>query len=278
MIELGKKQVLIILRIKEVGAFLGEHLNDENSVLLPKRQIPKDAAEGDKVEVFIYKDSEDRLIATVQEPKLALGEVGLLKVVDTAKIGAFLDWGLEKDLLLPFKEQTRQLIKGQEVLAALYIDKSRRLCATMNVYDYLSNESPYQKEDRVEGIIYEIKEELGAFVAVDNRYYGLIPSNELFADYRVGESVQARVVKVREDGKLDLSGREKAFIQMDADAEKIYEVLKEFGGTLPFTDKASPEVIKKEFSLSKNAFKRAVGRLLKDGRIRITEHNIEVIK
>lgn len=278
MIELGKKQILTILRLKEVGAFLGEHSNDENSVLLPKRQVPKDAVEDDKVEVFIYKDSEDRLIATTQEPKLTLGETGMLKVADTAKIGAFLDWGLEKDLLLPFKEQTRQVVKGEEVLAALYIDKSRRLCATMNVYDYLSNESPYQKDERVEGIIYEIKPELGAFVAVNNRYYGLIPSNELFAGYRAGERIEARVVKVREDGKLDLSGREKSFIQMDADAKKIYEVLQEFDGVLPFTDKASPEVIKREFNLSKNAFKRAVGRLLKEGRIRITDHGIEIIE
>lgn len=175
MIELGKIQTLEVQRIKEFGIYLGEHGDEDHSVLLPKKQVPEGTKTGDTLTVFIYKDSEDRLIATTATPKLQVGEVAVLPVKDVAKIGAFLDMGLEKDLLLPFKEQNHKVRVGESCLVALYIDKSKRLAATMNVYSYMSNESPYKKDDRVTGTIYEINENLGAFVAVDNRYYGLIP-------------------------------------------------------------------------------------------------------
>lgn len=277
MIELGKRQLLEVVRQKEFGVYLGEKSGDEAAVLLPKKQVPEGTKIGDKLEVFIYKDSEDRLIATVREAKLQVGEVGKLQVKEVGKIGAFLDLGLEKDLLLPFKEQRHKVRKGEECLVALYVDKSKRLAATMKVYDYLSSQSPYEKDDKVTGTVYEINENLGAFVAVDDRYYGLIPEKELFGDIREGDVVEARVTKVREDGKLDLSPREKAYIQMDTDAQLVLKVIDEFDGVLPFNDKASPETIKREFHMSKNAFKRAVGHLLKDGKIRITEKTIERI-
>lgn len=275
MIELGKIQTLEVQRVKEFGVYLGEPGDETHSVLLPKKQVPEGTSVGDALTVFIYKDSEDRLIATTGTPKLQVGEVAVLLVKDVAKIGAFLDMGLEKDLLLPFKEQNHKVRQGENCLVALYIDKSKRLAATMNVYSYMSNESPYKKDDRVTGTIYEISENLGAFVAVDNRYYGLIPKKELYGKFREGDTVEARVVKVREDGKLDLSPREKAYMQMDTDAELVMKAIDEFDGILPFNDKADPEIIKKEFDMSKNAFKRAVGRLLKEGRIRITEKTIE---
>ncbi len=183
--------------------------------------------------------------------------------------------GLEKDLLLPFKEQTHRVRAGEECLVALYVDKSMRLAATMKVYPYMSNESPYKKDDKVTGTVYEINENLGAFVAVDNKYYGLIPDKELYGDIHEGDQVEARVLKVREDGKLDLSPREKAYVQMDADSKLVLKVIDEYEGVLPFNDKVSPEIIKREFHLSKNAFKRAVGRLLKEGKIKITEKTIE---
>lgn len=275
MIELGKIQTLEVQRIKEFGIYLGEPGNASASVLLPKKQVPEGTRPGDVLEVFIYKDSEDRLIATSARPKLQVGETAVLTVKDVAKIGAFLDMGLEKDLLLPFKEQNRRVRQGETCLVALYIDRSSRLAATMNVYPYMSAESPYKKDDHVTGTIYEINENMGAFVAVDNRYYGLIPKKELYGKYQLGDTVEARVVKVRDDGKLDLSPREKAYVQMDTDAALILKVIDEFDGVLPFTDKAKPETILREFSMSKNAFKRAVGRLLKEGKIRITEKTIE---
>lgn len=276
MIELGKVQKLTVQRVKEFGVYLGESTDTEHSVLLPKKQVPEGTETGAEIEVFIYKDSEDRLIATTAAPKLQLGETGFLTVKEVGKIGAFLDMGLEKDLLLPFKEQTRKVQQGDECLVALYVDKSSRLAATMNVYSYMNADTPYHKDDKVSGIIYEIHETLGAFVAVDNQYYGLVPAKELYGHKQVGDLIEARVTKVRDDGKLDLSLREKAYVQMDTDAQAIWNMLEAAGGKLPFNDKADPELIKREAAMSKNAFKRAVGRLLKEGRVRITEAGIEM--
>lgn len=271
--NLGKKVRLMIVKQVDFGVYLG---NSQEKVLLPKKEVPKGVELGDPVEVFLYKDSSDRLIATTGEPKITLGELKVLKVADTGKNGAFLDWGLPKDLLLPFREQTGKVKKGDEILVSLYVDKSDRLCATMKVYEKLRQDPPYQKDDRVEGIIYDSSDNFGMFVAVDDCYSALIPKREVFGDMRVGDRIQARVVRVKEDGKMDLAVREKAFMQMDADAKMVLKKIQENGGRLPFTDKAEPERIKKEFGLSKNAFKRAVGRLLKEGKIEIGEKSIEI--
>ena len=273
--NLGKKVRLMIVKQVDFGVYLG---NSQEKVLLPKKQVPRGLEAGDPVEVFLYKDSADRLIATTNEPKITLGELAVLKIADVGKIGAFLDWGLEKDLLLPFREQTAKVKKGDEVLVALYVDKSERLCATMKVYDKLRQDSPYGKDDQVEGIVYDTSDNFGVFVAVDDCYSALIPKREAFGSLRVGERVRGRVIRVREDGKLDLAVREKAFLQMDADAQMIMERLNDCKGKLPFTDKADPERIKAEFGLSKNAFKRAVGRLLKEGKIEIREKSIEICR
>ncbi len=273
--NLGKKVRLMIIKEVEFGVYLG---NSQEKVLLPKKQVPRGVEAGDPVEVFLYKDSSDRLIATTNEPKITLGELAVLKVADVGKIGAFLDWGLEKDLLLPFREQTAKVKKGDEVLSALYVDKSGRLCATMKVYERLRQDSPYQKDDEVEGIIYDTSDNFGVFVAVDDRYSALIPRREAYGSLKVGDRVHARVTKVKEDGKLDLAVRKKAFLQMDTDVQMIVERMDEYGGRLPFTDKADPEKIKKEFGMSKNAFKRAIGRLLKEGQIEICEKSIEIRK
>lgn len=274
MFELGKKQKLMVVKEVDFGVYLGETKEASDRILLPRKQVPEGTKLHDEIEVFIYKDSNDRWIATVKEPKLQLGQVAVLEVLEVGKIGAFLDWGLEKDLFLPFKEQTRKVKEGDHCLVALYIDKSQRLCATMNVYEYLELNSPYEKDDKVTGTIYEDSEEFGFFVAVDNKYSALISKKEAYGNLKIGDTIQARVVNVKEDGKLDLSIREKAYLQMDVDATKIMDSIKERGGALPFDDKVSPEIIKREFNLSKNAFKRAVGRLLKEGKIIISEGKI----
>ena len=159
MIELGKKQTLTVVKTVDFGIYLAEDKNAdaENRVLLPKKQVPEGTKTGDTLEVFIYKDSQDRLIATTREPKLQVGQTALLKVVQVTKIGAFLDWGLEKDLLLPYHEQTLRVREGEECLVALYVDKSSRLCATMKVYHYLSTRTPYVVGDTVKGRVYEIR-------------------------------------------------------------------------------------------------------------------------
>ncbi len=277
MIQLGERQKMVVVKTVDFGVYVAPAEDEvEEKVLLPKKQVPEGTKNGDELEVFIYRDSNDRLIATTNEAKLSLGEVALLKVSQVAAIGAFLDWGLEKDLFLPFREQTKQLREGDECLVALYIDKSDRLCATMKIYTYLSTDSGYKRDDRVEGHVYEISKNFGAFVAVDDKYSGLIPVKEIYGDIRVGDLVSARVTGVKEDGKLDLSIREKSYLQIGKDVIKILNALEEYDGVLPFNDKASPETIRQEMQMSKNEFKRAVGHLLKEGKITITEKNIRL--
>ena len=274
MLELGKVQELIVVKKVDFGVYLAQQEGDTEKVLLPARQVPHDAGIGSRIEVFLYKDSKDRLISTTARPRLTLGEVAELAVVRTGKLGAFLDWGLEKDLFLPFREQTRQVREGDRFPVALYVDKSGRLCATMKLYPYLRTDSPYHKDDRVSGFLYEVSKQFGGFVAVDGIYSALIPAREVCGVLKAGTRVEARVTRVHEDGKLDLSLREKAWMQIPADAQKVTEALSACGGELPFTDKASPELIREKMGMSKNEFKRAVGHLLKEGKVRITESSI----
>ena len=329
MIKLGEIQELEMIKSTDFGVYLKEPGNTtDERILLPKAQVPKTLKTGDKISVFIYKDSDDRPIATTLTPKLTLSgievsrpgvnpidesdalnseltesnidqssiaqneiaqneitqkevtqsKVALLQVKEVTTIGAFLDWGLAKDLLLPFKEQTERVHTGEQVLVALYIDKSSRLCATMKVYEYLRLDSPYKKGDKVLGTVYEISSNFGAFVAVDNLYSGLIPQKELKRSLKPGDSVEARVTAVKEDGKLDLSLQEAIPVQIDSDAEIIYKLLKEAGGSLPYHDKTDPAIISEKFGLSKNAFKRAIGRLMKEQKIRITSEGIEALE
>ena len=276
MLKLGELQTLKIVKEVDFGVYLAEDENTpkEERVLLPAKQVPPQAKMGDAIEIFLYKDSSDRPIATTKEPLLKMGEVKVLSVIQTNPMGAFLDWGLEKDLFLPFREQTCKVEEGDKCLVTLYIDKSSRLCATMKVYKYLQTDSPYEKDEKVTGTVYEISDNFGTFVAVDNCYSALIPKKEMVRNIKVGESVTARIAKVREDGKLELSIREKAHIQMGIDAAKVLERMDNLGGELPFTDKASPELIREEMNMSKNEFKRAVGNLLKAGEIEIKETKI----
>ncbi|MBR2765344.1 MAG: RNA-binding protein [Blautia sp.] len=278
MIEIGRKQTLTVVNQVSFGVYLGEKpgAGQKETVLLPAKQVPEGTGIGDRLTVFVYLDSSDRPIATVREPMLTLGEVAVLKVKQVTRIGAFLDWGLEKDLLLPYHEQTTRVKEGQDCLAALYLDKSGRLCASMKVYHYLSSASPYGIGDQVQGRVYEISDNFGVFVAVDDKYTALIPHREAQGTYTVGEILSLRVTEVKEDGKLTVSPRQKAYLQMDADAVMIRKALEDRGGELPFDDKAAPEVIAKEFGLSKNAFKRAVGRLYKAGEIELDNGRIRL--
>lgn len=278
MIRLGERQTLYIVKQVDFGVYLSpEQGGQGEKVLLPAKQVPQGSGIGDPVEAFVYRDSMDRMIATVRESKLSMGQVAELTVVQVGKIGAFLDWGLEKDLLLPFRQQRGRVREGDKVLVSLYIDKSSRLCATMNVYENLRTDSPYKAEDKVTGRVYEMSDRFGAFVAVDNIYSALIPKKELYGRVELGDEVTARVTQVREDGKLTLSIRDKAYLQMDVDARELLAIIDSYDGVLPFTDKASPEVIAHETGMSKNEFKRAVGRLLKEGRIEIGEKVIRRI-
>lgn len=281
--RLGYKQKLAIVKKTDFGLFLIDIEKKEDKkrdikdeVLLPKNQVTEDMELGSEIEVFIYKDSEDRLIATRMEPFIKVGEIKKLKVKEVNTIGAFLDWGLSKDLFLPFKEQIYDISPGDEILVTVYVDLSDRLCATMDLYSRLSLLTPYQKDDMVKGTVYQVHEQFGAYVAVDNKYSALVPKKELHTELKAGDCIEARVLEVKEDGKMDLSLRQKAYVQMDADSEVVLEKLRAAGGHLPYQDKSDAEEIKKGFSMSKAAFKRAIGRLYKERIILIEKDGIRL--
>lgn len=277
-IQLGRTQELIVVKTTDFGVYLNTATGeDKNRILLPKAQVPKGTQIGDALNVFVYKDSEDRPIATTLEPELELGQVARLIVKQVTRIGAFLEWGLSKDLLLPFREQLYPVKEGDAVLVALYLDKSERLCATMHVYHHLKNDSDYQKDDEVFGRVYEISDNFGVFVAVDDRYSALIPKKEVFENYRINQPVYARVAQVMEDGRLTLSVKKKIPEQLSEDAALILDMLEEAGGFLPYHDKSSPEAIKAKFHMSKAAYKRAIGNLMKKRQITISEDGIRLI-
>lgn len=268
MFKLCEYQNLTIARFKEFGALLEENKDDEKRVLLPSKELPEDAEIGDTIKVFIYLDSKDRMIATTKEPRITLDQVKTLTVTDVTKIGLFLDWGLPKDLLLPFHEINGKPEKGDEVLVRLYIDKSGRPAATMrHLYHYLRTDSPYKKGDMVEGRIYEFGHDFGTFVAVDDIFSGMIPRHEDTSHLRIGDVINLKVTDVKPDGKLALTTRKEAYQELDEDGAKLMEIIESYAGVLPFTEKASPEVIKRETGLSKAAFKRAIGHLYKERKI-----------
>lgn len=269
--ELGKIQKLKIVKMTDHGARLGDEKED---VLLPKKEVPKGAGVGDVIEVFICRDSEERMIATIDKPVAQVGEMALMTVNEVNKYGAFLDWGLGKDLFLPYREQTYQVKRGDKVVVRVYTDKSERLCGSMKIYDYLKCASEYNSQDIVTGIVYSYNPEYGTFVAVDNKYHGLILKKEMTKDLKIGQNIKARVKNVRPDGKLELSLRNKFYLQMGEDAEKIYAFMEANGGELGYNEKVPPEKIKQDFQMSKSEFKRAIGRLLKEKRVIIGENNI----
>lgn len=258
----GTIQKLQIIKTTDHGVYLSD--GSEEKVLLPRKEVPAGARMGDELSVFLYLDSEDRIIATVREPVITLNKTAVLKVVSVTRIGAFLDWGLEKDLFLPFAEQTRKVKEGEEILAALYTDKSGRLCATMRLYKYLKSNAPYNIGDNVKARVYDIIPKYGVYVAVEDIYSGLIPKREAQGQYTVGDVLDVRVTRIHEDGRVDVSAKAKAYKQMKTDADMILDRLKDCGGALDFDDRADPEIINREFGISKAAFKRAVGRLLKE--------------
>jgi predicted RNA-binding protein (virulence factor B family) len=272
MIEIGKKQSLMVVKRTDFGVYLG---NEQDKVLLPAKFVDDDVETGDALTVFVYRDSMDRLIATTLEPFITIGEVKKLKVKQITKIGAFLDWGLEKDLFLPFKEQTTRVKEGIAYPVALYVDKSGRLCATMKLYPYLKTTNAYQPGDMVKGIAYEHIEKFGMFVAIDGIFQGLIPKKALYGRVEIGDEISATVAKVTEDGKIELAIRQPAYLQIEEDADRILKAIEMNDGFLPINDKSDPEIIKQEFEMSKAAFKRACGHLLKQNKIYIRDNGIE---
>jgi len=279
MIKLGEMQELEVAKIVNIGAYLQSEDKEktEDRVLLPIKQVPAGTKVGDKINVFVYRDSDDKIIATVKKPKITLGEIATLKVVEMSRIGAFLNWGLEKDLFLPFKEQIGDIRLNGEYMVGLYIDKSDRLCATMNLFKVLRTDSPYKVNDIVKGTVFSLKRGLGAMVAVDNKYLGLIHEGEIIKPLHPGQSVEVRVSNIKEDGKLDLSLKDAPRLQIDKDGEKILKTLIRNKGSLPLNDDSSPEEVNKILGMSKSSFKKASGRLMKRRLIIMTKNGIEML-
>lgn len=273
MYNLGAFQLLTIVG-KSSGGFYVKAEGEEQAVLLPSGEVVGEVDVDDSVMVFIYKDTKDRLVATMKTPLAVVGDVAYLKVSDIVEFGAFIDVGLQRDVFVPLKEMKMLLKKGKSYLFYIYVDKSERLCATPKVYDYLTVDHEYKANDRVTGTVISVNSDVGVFVAVDNQYKGMIPKNEYFEDFAVGDLVDLRVIRVREDKKLDLATRHLVADQMVVDSEKIYSKLLHNGGKMYYHDKSSPEAIKAEFSMSKKAFKRALGRLMKENRIEMFEDHI----
>lgn len=276
MIEIGKYQELEISRRSDYGLYLEDEEGEE--VLLPNRFVDETMKIGMVMKVFIYLDSEDRLTATTQKPYITRDRIGFLNVKEVNQVGAFLDWGLDKDLLLPYREQRKPAEKGKRYLVGIYLDKSERLCATMKIYNILKSHAPYEKDDLVRGIVYQESEDLGLLIAVDGKYHGLVQKKDVISSYVIGDEVEARVASVRVDGKLNLSLAKKAHLAIDDDSELILAKLIEADGFLPYNDKSNPEAIKREFKMSKNAFKRAVGKLFKSRQIIFENDGIQLVK
>ncbi len=273
MVTVGRKNTLTALRLTSVGMFMG---NGEDEILLPNKYIPEDLEEGDALEVFIYRDSEDRLIATTLQPKLELYEFGLLTVKSVSKFGAFLDWGLEKDLLIPFSEQNHPLEEGESVVVGLVPDvETDRLIATCKVGQYLEYDRiPFAPGDEVECLIYE-RSDLGYNAIIDNHYRGLFYYNEVFQPLTIGTKVKAYIKQVRVDKSIDLSLQPQGYYQsVDVNTDKILKKLEEQNGFLALNDNSDPAVIYSTLEMSKKAFKKAIGALYRERIIRLEEDGI----
>jgi len=273
MFEIGRRNDLEVKRLTEIGAYLA---SEEGDILLPTKYVPEGLRAGDRISVFIYRDSEDRLIATTLEPKAEVGEFAVMQVRDTGSVGAFLDWGLEKDLLVPFSEQPRPMQKGEKYLVRVYLDRSDRIAASAKIGRFLErNDIKLRAGQEVQLIFYEFSE-LGAKVIIDGRYAGLLFKNELFGKYEPGTTGIGYVKKIRDDGKIDVTMRKGGTQDLSGGRESFLRVLGERGGFLPVGDKTSPEVIYELFGMSKKSFKTIIGNLYKKGIIDITKDGVRL--
>lgn len=273
---LGRVASLPVVRFGPPGAFLGlrSDARDEPKapvILLPGAEVPEGTAVGDELDVFVTLDSEDRPLATLARPRLALGQVAFLEVTDLTRIGAFVDWGLPKELLVPHALQTTELRVGHSYAVGLVLDDTGRLAGTMRVAELLRDRRTYAVGDWLAGEAWRNEPGLGLFVIVEKRQIGLVPASEPHGLSR-GEAAQFRVSHVHADGKIELSLRGLAHEELDADAAHVLARLR--GAELRVGDRSSPEVIRQHFGLSKKAFKRAVGRLLRDRAVALDEEGL----
>ena len=274
MVEIGRTNKLRVVKEVEFGIYLdGEDLGE---ILMPKRYIPKGCKVDDIIEVFLYLDSDDRLIATTEKPYVEVDNFACLKVVDIAEVGAFLDWGLPKDLFVPFREQKEKMSKGQDYVVFLYLDNSERIAASSRLDRFLSKEpATFKENEEVELLIYE-ETDMGYKAIINENYGGVLYRNEVFQKLKIGQKTKGFIKKIRDDGKIDLSLQKPGAEKVDELSEKILNALKEKGGFLYVTDKSLPKVINALFGCSKKTYKKAIGGLYKKRLITIEDKGIRL--
>lgn len=275
MLELGKFNTLKIARKVDFGVFLS---SGSDEVLLPKKYLEPDMEIGTEVEVFIYKDSEDRTIATTQKPFAQVGEFAFLKVKEVNSFGAFMDWGLEKDLLVPFREQDKKLEAGKSYVVYVYVDKlTKRIAASAKINRYAKNEEMQLSENEEVDLLLFKQTDLGYGAIINNLHQGLIYKNEVFTNLAVGDKVKGWIKTLREDGRIDLRLQKVGFELSDDAQEIILKKLSEKNGFLALSDASEPQLISQELGMSKKTFKKAIGGLFKSKRISLEENGIKLL-
>jgi predicted RNA-binding protein (virulence factor B family) len=276
MIHLGQFNTLTLLRITPPGAYLGD--DEDNVVLLPTKYIPENVEIGDSINVFVYLDSEDRIISTTKKPYLELHGFAALKVNQVSHFGAFLDWGIEKDLLVPFKEQKQKMEEGKRYIVHLYLDDAtQRLVASSKIRKYLEFEHILVQENEEVDLLIADSTELGRNVIVNETYSGLIFKSDISRIVKFGERCKGYVKSIRPDGKLDITLDKIGFVKMESNCERLLELLKENNGILYITDKSDPDKIREEVGMSKKTFKNSVGMLYKQRLITLANNHIKLV-
>ena len=276
MIQIGQFNKLAILSFSDYGAYLDAGANAE--ILLPNRDVPEACDVGDVLDVFVCYDSEDRLVATTQKPLAQVGQFAHLMVKSVESVGAFLDWGLPKDLFLPFSEQSRDLRMGHFVVVYIYIDKSDRISSSMRLDRHIDKEKGDYQEGQEVSLMIGHKTDLGFKAIVNGRHWGVIYANEVFERLEIGQKLKGYIKKLREDGKIDLSLQKLGHKAAEDIGERIMTTLKEEGGFLPLNDKAAAEIIYDTFGVSKKKYKMALGGLYKKRLITVDEDGIRLVK
>jgi predicted RNA-binding protein (virulence factor B family) len=275
MIQLGRMNSLPLMKLDEKGAWLD--LEDLGQVFIPKSQLPEEIKEGSHLSVFPYLDGDSELVISVDKPLAQVGEFAGMKVISASRIGAFLDWGLKKDLFVPASEQAKPMQTGHTYVVYVYLDRESRPTATSRLDHYLSIEMPqYEPWEEVDLLICE-QTDLGYKVIVNKKFWGLIFYNEIFTTVKIGQRTKGYIKKIHEDGKLDVTLNKPGLARKDEAQEKILARLQKQGGFLPVGDKSTPELIYSQFSMSKGTFKKAIGGLFKQGLITIEADGIKLV-
>lgn len=277
MTQLGQINTLTIVKHVDFGVYLdGDNLGE---ILMPKRYVDPDLKPGDQVTVMVYLDGEERYVATTEEPLAQVGDFAWLKVNKIENAGAFLDWGLSKELLVPFSEQKIKMEEGRSYLVYVYIDKvTDRIAASMKLEKFFTDGTPpFVKNEPVDIIVWT-PTEIGYKAIVNGKYQGVLYKNEVFKKLSTGQKMKAFIKKVREDGKIDLVLDQPGYEKIDSTAQSIMTLLTKAGGSLPYNDKTDPEVIYRIFGISKKAFKQSIGNLFKQRIITISETGIKLVK